>query len=253
MWCLFDSDLFNDQLFWPRDDDSPPPPGAHDRMVTVAPGVALHLRFHRRPGTRGACLLFHGNGEIVADYDPIADDFAAAGLDLVVVDYRGYGASGGRPTLRALIADSDPVFAAFHQEIGDRPSLIMGRSLGGIAAAFLSASALPGVRGLIFESAAADLIGLVRRRGIPDAMISEVDRQDFDPNRRARQATLPSLVLHGERDDLIVPEVAETLYRELGSAEKRLVWVPRRGHNDLSQSPVYWAALTRFAAEHLPD
>ncbi|MCK7530646.1 MAG: hypothetical protein MZV63_06165 [Marinilabiliales bacterium] len=44
-------------------------------------------------------LLFHGNGEIVADYDEIAGAYRELGAALLVVDYRGYGRSGGEPLL----------------------------------------------------------------------------------------------------------------------------------------------------------
>lgn len=243
---LFDSPLFNNTLFYPRRDRTPAPRGARDRFVEVEPGVRLHLRTHERPGARAACLLFHGNGEVVADYDGAVEHFAEAGLALSVVDYRGYGQSGGAPTLRAMIEDVRPSLYAFAAEVGDRPLVVMGRSLGGICAAFLSAEPLPGVVGFIFESAASDLLGVVRRRGVPEVLLSPEDRATFDPLLRARRCQVPALVLHGAQDDLIHPDEARSLYAQLGSPKKALVWVPGRGHNDLSFSPVYWAAIRDF-------
>lgn len=243
---LFDTPMFNAMLFYPRRDRTPAPRGARDRFVEVEPGVRLHLRTHERPGTRAACLLFHGNGEVVADYDDAADTFAEAGLALSVVDYRGYGQSSGTPTLRSMIDDARPSFDAFAAELGDRPLVVMGRSLGGICAAFLSAEALPGVVGFIFESAASDLLGVARRRGVPEALLSAQDRATFDPLLRAQRCPLPALVLHGARDDLIHPDEARSLHATLGSPRKELVWVPGRGHNDLSFSPVYWEAIRAF-------
>ena len=248
---LFDAALFNNLLFYPRRDRSPPPRGARDAFVEVEPGVQLHLRRHQRPGA--ACLLFHGNGEVVADYDGAAERFAEAGLALAIVDYRGYGQSGGTPTLRSMIQDVRPCFDAFAAEVGDRPIVVMGRSLGGICAAFLSAERLPGVAGFIFESAASDLMGVVRRRGVPEVMVSAQDRATFDPILRARRCQLPALVLHGAQDELIHPDEARSLYAALGSAKKALVWVGGRGHNDISLSPAYWAAIGDFVKEVAPS
>jgi pimeloyl-ACP methyl ester carboxylesterase len=105
---VFDSPEFNARLFFPRPDRGPPPPGARDLFVDV-PGARLHLRWHTAATpARAVVLLFHGNGEVVADYDDLADHYAAAGAELVVVDFRGYGASTGVPTLRAAIATPRP-------------------------------------------------------------------------------------------------------------------------------------------------
>lgn len=243
---LFDAALFNNLLFYPRRDRSPAPRGARDAFVEVEPGVQLHLRRHQRPDARAVCLLFHGNGEVVADYDDAVDRFAEVDLALAVVDYRGYGQSSGTPTLRSMIQDVRPCFDAFAAEAGDRPIVVMGRSLGGICAAFLSAERLPGVVGFIFESAASDLLGVVRRRGVPEVLLSAQDRATFDPILRAQRCQLPALVLHGAQDELIHPDEARSLYAALGSARKELVWVDGRGHNDLSLSPAYWAAIHNF-------
>jgi hypothetical protein len=62
---IFDSDEFNDRLFVPRRDASPTPPGAHDRVIDVD-GATLHVRVHP-PAGGATLLLFHGNGEVVAD------------------------------------------------------------------------------------------------------------------------------------------------------------------------------------------
>src|SRR5262245_40875551 len=102
MPSLVDHPLLEETIFFPRRSFQPPPPGARDVRIEVAPAVALHARVHDAPGAVATIVLFHGNGEVVSDYDDSARDFAEAGAALAVVDYRGYGASDGRPSLRAL-------------------------------------------------------------------------------------------------------------------------------------------------------
>jgi uncharacterized protein len=103
MASFFDGAEFNRRLFYPRRDAGPPTAGAVDHVVAV-PGARLHLREHAAATARVTVLIFHGNGEVVADYDEAAASFGAAGAALAVVDYRGYGSSSGEPTLRNLIA-----------------------------------------------------------------------------------------------------------------------------------------------------
>jgi len=238
---VFDSDAFNRALFFPRRDTSAPPAGAIDMMIEAGDAV-LHVRRHAAPAARCTLLLFHGNGEVVADYDNAAEDFARAGAALAVADYRGYGKSTSSPTLRDLIDDARPIADA----IG--PHIVMGRSLGGAAAHELYARPIASMLGVVLESSFADVAGLIRRRGLVSPALSADERAKFDPLEKLPSGTLPLLVLHGERDLLIPATEARTTLLTAGSADKRLVLVPGRGHNDVSYSDVYWRALADFIA-----
>jgi len=242
MQSIFDRDEFNDRLFYARPEASSPPPGAIDTFVDVD-GARLHLRVHAAPGARGTLLMFHGNGEVVADYDTAARRFAGAGVALAVADYRGYGQSTGVPTLRALIADARPV-----AEAAPAPLIVMGRSLGGVAAHELYASPLAGMIGVVLESALFDLAALIRRRGLEPPELTADDRATFEPAGKLARGTLPLLVLHGERDELIALDEAQAALAAAGSRDKQLVVIPARGHNDVSGAAAYWTALAAFVA-----
>lgn len=249
MSSIFDHADFSSTMFFPRRDKTRAPAGATDVAVDVADGARLHLRVHSAPQARAALLLFHGNGEVVADYDSAASAYADAGAALMVVDYRGYGASSGSPTLRACLSDAHRVLDAALSLRGDRPLVVMGRSLGSLSAAELCQTARDEVSGYVFESGIADLDGVVRRRGIVlDAPLSERDRDDFDPLRRHARCTTPSLVLHGACDTLIGPHEAKATFNALATADKSIVFVSERGHNDLSFDGIYWSALSDFVA-----
>lgn len=238
---LFDDPTFSERLFFPRPDRSPLPPGARDESVTVD-GAVLHVRIHAGAGP--TLLLFHGNGEVVADYDSAAPQFAEIGARLAVCDYRGYGQSTGTPSLRSMIEDSLAIVAAVN------PVLVMGRSVGSACAAEIYARNLPGIAGVIVESGSSDLAGLVKRRGFaPPAAFSAEDSTAFDPVGKYARGTQPLLVLHGAQDSMIAPREADATFAAAGTTAKRLVIVPSRGHNDISFSTVYWDALRRFVSE----
>jgi alpha-beta hydrolase superfamily lysophospholipase len=242
MASVFDGAWFNDRLFFPRRDDSPPPPGAEDRFVEVGAG-RLHLRVHPADGATCTVLLFHGNGEVVADYDDAAVRFAQAGARLAVVDYRGYGRSEGTPTLRNTIEDAPRVAHALRDA---HPLVVMGRSLGSLPVAPVYAAPPPHVVGFIWESGVGELRGLVERRGMKASRFSAEERRVFDPLPKLALGRLPLLFLHGADDEVIAPREAKRAYEAAGTERKELVMVPGRGHNDVMGSELYWRAIAAF-------
>ncbi|MFT3773102.1 MAG: alpha/beta fold hydrolase [Minicystis sp.] len=247
---LLDHPALDGTIFFPRPDFEPPPPGARDLMLAVAPGVRLHARLHDAPGAVAALVLFHGNGEVVSDYDAIAPDFARAGASLAVVDFRGYGRSEGTPTMRHLLADARPALAALLPELGrggrTPPVVVMGRSLGSACAAELVRVMPEALAGIVFESGFSDLTTLALRRGIRISHADEEDLEVLCPIRKLRPSRTPLLVLHGARDTLIAPSEGRAVFEASGAADKRFVLVPDRGHNDLSLHPLYWQELGAF-------
>jgi pimeloyl-ACP methyl ester carboxylesterase len=242
---VFDTDTFNAALFFPRDDVTPPPADAVDLEI---PGdVPLHLRWHGPDGLP-TLLLFHGNGEVVADYDDAAPMFAAAGARLAVVDYRGYGKSAGTPTLRTAIADATRTLATMLAVAGP-PIIVMGRSLGSACANELYGAMPDGVVAFVLESGFVDLAGLVRRRGMEaPVQLAPADLATFDPAPKLARGTRPLLVLHGADDALIPAREAEAAFAAAGTRDKELVLIPDRGHNDVMASRLYWDALRGFLA-----
>lgn len=248
MTTLLDHPAVAANLFFARPDFSPPPSGARDERIEVAPGVRLHARIHEATGASANLILFHGNGEVVSDYDDAAHHFARAGARLAVVDYRGYGRSEGEPSLRALLADALPVFTGVRAKLGPEPTIVMGRSLGSACAAELARAAPGALAGIVFESGFSDVGSFAVRRGLARETVREADVDEIGPIGKLAASTVPLLVLHGERDTLIPAAEGRAAYEASAARDKELVIVPGRGHNDVSFHPAYWQALTTFIA-----
>ena len=196
------------------------------------------MRRHAPKAGAPELLLFHGNGEVVADWDAAAPHFAsAAGVNLVVADYPGYGQSEGEPTLRGIITGAAAVADAV------RPYAVMGRSLGSACANELIGQGRAYRH--VLESGFVDLAALVRRRGLslPEPFEPE---PLFDPLSKLRRGQGRLLVLHGADDALISAEEARAAFAAAAMPDKELVLIPGRGHNDLSFAPEYWRALAAF-------
>jgi alpha-beta hydrolase superfamily lysophospholipase len=240
-------------VFYPRPDWSPPPPEATDHAVAVAEGVSVGCRFYPSGETAPSILYFHGNGEVVYDYDGIAPLYNRAGINLFVADYRGYGQSGGVPSFASTVSDAHEVFRYFSTTLrsdGYSGSLfIMGRSLGSLSAVELAASGLPQLSGLIIESGFTSAARLLAYLGV-GLRSPELDDFDGASVERIRSITMPVLLIHGERDQIIPHEQAEVFYRNVGSADKRLLTIPHAGHNDLMLLGMeeYFAAVADFVS-----
>ena len=84
--------------------------GSKDILIPVEEDIAIGARFHMAEKSGANLLFFHGNGEIAADYDELGTVYNQMGINLLAVDYRGYGRSGGKPTVTAMMRDCHIIF-----------------------------------------------------------------------------------------------------------------------------------------------
>ena len=238
-------------MFYPRPDRSPAPPGTDELMIDVAPGVQVHARCYPASVDLPVVLFFHGNGEVVGDYDGIAPLYHQFGLNLCVADYRGYGHSSGRPSFSSMMADAHRVKAACFDMLDragyGRGRYLMGRSLGALSAVELAATDAEGFRGLILESGAAGVSGWGRFMRPGDDPAAWQGLHDAQIARMAA-VTLPLLTIHGAEDELIPAQRAIDVQAAVGSTDKQLLIVPHAGHNDLLYVGLgaYFEALAAF-------
>ena len=84
---------------------------ATDVWIDTQDGVRLHAWFVAREGARWVTLYLHGNAGNITHRLPHIQEIVAAGSSILILDYRGYGKSSGRPTEKGLYIDSEAAFA----------------------------------------------------------------------------------------------------------------------------------------------
>lgn len=247
-----DHPAVNSGIFFPRPDPGlPGPDGAVDLMVEVEDGDRVAVRFHPADPSLPTILHFHGNGEIVADYDDLAPAFHAAGASLACADFRGYGRSTGSPSMRALVRDAHPVLDAVNALLDERghggPLVLMGRSLGSAPAIEL-ASSRPQVRGLIVESGFARTLPLLGLLGIAVSFLGLDHVQGRDNEDKMSGVKVPVLLLHAESDMIVPLWHAERNHERAGTEHKTLVVVPDADHNTIIAhgGRLYWGSISTF-------
>ena len=225
---LLDHPTLGERLFFPLR-EAPPDPTLVD-----AGGTTLTC-WSAAPHPDGPTLVhFHGNGEVVADYVPEwADAWHAAGFNVFLAEYRGYGGSGGAPALVAMLDDVDAVFRA--AGVPAARMVVYGRSIGSIYALELAARH-PGVAALVLESGIAAPLERVLVRVAPEELGGTLDdlraeaRRHLDHEAKLAALRCPVLVLHTRHDHLIALDHAERLARWSGG---RLVVFETGDHNTI--------------------
>ena len=198
-------------------------------------------------------LLFHGNGEIAADYQYFLDFFFQCGVNLAVVDFRGYGFSSGEPYYTSLITDALPMYNEFHSwiiknRINDS-LFILGRSLGSICASEIGSHNPESLRGIIFESGFASIYDLMSRLfRVTSSEITPELLSEYSNDTRIRKFKKPVLVIHGTNDFVIPFSQGKLIFENIPpEVEKKLVLIDGAGHNNIfSYEDEYIIPLKEF-------
>ena len=143
---------FQDRFAFPGSGGPLPSPADFDmpdgQIVTVVTSDSVTLRgWYLPPDTapqnnRAApgLIWFYGNMETIGDIAPILKSFRPPGTGMLVIDYRGYGQSSGRPSERGVYRDALAAweYLAGRPDIDSTRIAVYGRSIGAAVALYLA-------------------------------------------------------------------------------------------------------------------
>jgi uncharacterized protein len=183
------------------------------------------------PSPRITVLVFNGNAGNRAHRAPLAAALQRHGLQVLLVDYRGYGGNPGTPTENGLAADS----RAAHAYLAGRPDVdasrivYFGESLGTAVAIDLAVEHPPAA--LVLRSPFTSLTD-VGRYHYPFLPVRLLLRDRFAAIEQIRRIRVPLLVIAGGRDRIVPIENTRRLY-DASVAPKTLLVLPNADHNDV--------------------
>jgi len=221
--------------------------GVDYEPLTIDTRDGEHLRawMMRAAAPHATVVYFHGNGGNLSVWAPILAGLVRHGFSVLAVDYRGYGASTGRPSEGGLYRDVEATIERA-STIVDRnlPVIYWGRSLGATMAAY--AATLRAPQGLILESGFPDARAVIRSSP-PLLLLSMFSSYRFDTARHLRSVSVPILVMHGDRDSVIPYPLGRALFDGI-HGQKTFVTIAGGDHNDFAPADPqkYWAAVDRF-------
>jgi uncharacterized protein len=217
--------------------------GARDVWLRTRDGVRLNAWWVEAPGSHLATLYLHGNGGNLAHRPGHLREMTAAGSSVLILDYRGYGKSGGRPTERGLYRDAD---AAYDHLIGmgylSGQIVVLGESLGSAVAVDL-VSRRP-CAGLILECPFTSLSAMAGKI-VPVA--GRWFAGGFNTRRKLALVHAPLLIIHGDLDTTVPYSMGQTLF-EVANQPKSFWTVEGATHVDIVEAagPLYRARLREF-------
>ncbi|HKB81791.1 MAG TPA: alpha/beta hydrolase [Burkholderiales bacterium] len=189
----------------------------------------------------GTILFLHGNAENISTHISAVAWLPAQGFNVFLVDYRGYGASEGNPSLAGAEQDIDAAMRTLlaRSDIDTNRIVVYGQSLGGALAAYNVAYSpyRDHVRALVIESAFSSYTGITREKLAAtwltwpfQWLASLTVDESFSPlPAMTRISPIPLLVIHGDQDAIVPDHHGKRLYD--AALEPRQLWIiPGAGH-----------------------
>jgi fermentation-respiration switch protein FrsA (DUF1100 family) len=200
-----------------------------DLELATSDGERLHGWFLAAPNARGAVLMSHGNAGNVAGRIPHAEALLAAGLSVLLFDYRGYGNSTGSPSEEGTYRDAEAAYDWLVGPGGVEPERVAlyGESLG--AGVALELALRRDVACVVVESAFTSVPALGQRL-YPWLPVKLLARIRYDNAAKIGGLAVPVLVIHSPADEIVPFELGRALFER--AREPKAFLETEGGHND---------------------
>ena len=231
------------------------PEGAQSVWFNSADGTRLNgWFFEGQAGPEVATVIFfHGNGGNIGNVGWVGQRFAKRGFDVLVFDYRGYGASDGVAANESdLYADGDAAVAFVRKEKGARSERIVlyGASLGTAIAADVASRGTFGAVVLESGFSSASSVATSALPWLP-RFLHFLGKNRFESARKLASVKTPILITHGDPDHTIPTNESKMLFASANEPKKLLIF-PGAGHNVFGTlGEQYLAQVEQFIRESL--
>jgi hypothetical protein len=230
-------------------------PAAEPFSVSTSDGVSLGAWFLPAPSqpARATVIVFNGNAGNRSYRAPLARALAAAGFDVCLFDYRGYGGNSGSPSEAGLLMDARAVHAtvAARADVDPGRVILMGESLGTGVAVALAGEVKP--MAVVLRSPFTSMADVAAHHYwfLP---VRRLLWDRYDSMSRVGALTCPVAVVAGDRDRVVPFALSRRLFDAI-PGPKTFVTVAGTDHNDLELNAgqpvigaVKWAADTALAS-----
>jgi fermentation-respiration switch protein FrsA (DUF1100 family) len=222
-----------------------------DLSITTSDGIQVHGWYVPARQERGVVLFCHGNGGNISHRLDTIAIFHGLGLSTLIIDYRGYGKSEGKPDEKGTYLDGEAAWNYLTTTLGKKPAeiVIFGRSLGGAVAAKIAEE--KEVAGLVLESSFISVPDMAARL-YPMFPVRLLCRYRYETVDSISKITRPVLIAHSPDDEIVPYEHGRKLFEAAGVYKKFLEM--RGDHNSgfLVTGQEYVDGLHNFFTHVLP-
>lgn len=202
-----------------------------DVQLTTQDGVVLHGRYALRAFAFFNVLYLHGSRGNLATRPAALRWLCFANANVLGLDYRGYGKSGGQPSEIGLSRDAEAGYAWLSAQATPESIVVVGEGLGVGPACELARSR--SLAGLVLISAFTKLPELAAAQ-YPYAPTSWVVRSQFDNVSKIAAIAAPKLLIHSRRDERVPFEMGERMFAA-AAEPKSAFWIDQLEHD------AYWS------------
>ncbi|PPK88886.1 hypothetical protein CLV84_1860 [Neolewinella xylanilytica] len=211
-------------------------------FIPTADGVNLNVVAFRKPDARGAILFLHGNRGSNRRSFRQTQALMDASYDLYLMDYRGYGKSGGEIASEAqLYADAQTMYDTLLRHYAEQNIVVAGYSLGTGMASYLAAENNPAHCVLAAPYASITAMKNLWLWMVPDFIL----KYPLNTVENVARANCPVTVIHGQRDDFIPYDMAEAI-KQAAPERVELIPLPNEGHRGAILDPTFARTILRL-------
>lgn len=216
-----------------------------EKFLLADDGAKIHALHFKPEGARGIIVYYHGNAGNLERWGEVAEQLANLGFEVLIMDYRGYGKSTGKRTMKKMLQDAETVYQEAINDWDEEKVIVYGRSLGSSFASHIGGNFQPSE--VILEAPFHSVADLAKRT-IPIYPVKQILRFNFDNEKSLTGCDAPIHIFHGDEDSVVPFESGSKLYDRM-NCEKSFYQIDGGGHNDLQSFDEYWATLESILSE----
>jgi hypothetical protein len=258
VYLLFSPYLLNMLTFhpekWTQEKDPDFPNYLKEIQIQSKDGVQLQAFYFSHPGqkSRELILYFHGNAGSAYDRLETCNDLFSLGTDVLLLSYRGYGKSEGKPSEKGINTDGYSLLEYANTELGytEENILLFGRSLGSTVAVELAQNRA--VKKLILVTPLTSAKDMAKTMGI--GFLGFIAGDALNSVSKLKNIDTDLLIIHGDKDGITPYWMGQKLFSEYKGA-KEMVTIEGGGHNNLEEldAKKYWSSIDSFMKSEMKE
>ncbi|XP_068209907.1 protein ABHD13 [Palaemon carinicauda] len=225
-------------------------------------GTKLHAVFVKQDNvavkSAPTFVYFHGNaGNLGHRLSNVYGMYRWLGINLLLLDYRGYGLSDGTPSEEGLYLDAQAAISYLKTrlDIDQNKIVIFGRSLGGaVAVDCVSRSEISSrIAAMVLENTFTSIPDMAKVLFSNVKVLAKLPqwchKNKYLSKYKMCKVVVPTLFLSGQADSLVPPRMMMELYHSCASPGKRLMQFTQGSHNETWKCPGYYQVMAHFLDE----
>lgn len=207
--------------------------------IPVEEEVNLHGLLFKSVYSKGLIFYLHGNAGSLENWGSVGETYDNFGYDTFILDYRGYGKSDGRITSEdQLFSDVQIAYDYVKKLYNEENIIVLGYSVGTGPACKLASANNPKL--LILQAPFYSLVDMLKNMFpiFPEFLLT----YRFETNEYITDCTMPIVIFHGTKDEVIPYEQSLKL-KPLLKPTDTLITLEGEGHNGMTDSETYLEAL----------